>query len=120
MKRYLKYIAGATILLALVAALACNGDDGAPATTSGAEPTAAMMSATEPAMTATEPAMTATEPAMMATQSAEATAMPDPTDSVAGNYQGDSRLDAVKARGKSYLRQPQRRSWLRLSGRQRQ
>ena len=100
MKRYLKYIAGATILLALVAALACNGDDGAPATTSGAEPTAAMMSATEPAMTATEPAMTATEPAMMATQSAEATAMPDPTDSVAGNYQGDSRLDAVKARGK--------------------
>ena len=98
MKRYLKYLAGATILLALVAVLACNGEESAAPATGGAEPTAAM-TATEPAMTATEPAMAATEPAMAGTQPAEATAMPGPTDAVSGSNQDGSRLDAVKARG---------------------
>ena len=93
MNRYFKYIAGAALLVVVLAAFACNNEESAAPAPGGAEPTAAM--------TATEPTMTATEPAMAATEPAEATAMPGGGgEAVAGNNQGSSRLDAVKARGK--------------------
>ena len=86
MNRYFKYIAGAALLVVVLAAFACNNEESPAPAPGGAEPTAAM--------TATEPAMAATEPA-------EATAMPGGGgEAVAGNNQGSSRLDAVKARGK--------------------
>ena len=86
MNRYFKYIAGAALLVVVLAAFACNNEESPAPAPGGAEPTAAM--------TATEPAMAATEPA-------EATAMPGGGGkAVAGNNQGSSRLDAVKARGK--------------------
>ena len=86
MNRCFKYIAGAALLVVVLAAFACNNEESAAPAPGGAEPTAAM--------TATEPAMAATEPA-------EATAMPGGGgEAVAGNNQGSSRLDAVKARGK--------------------
>ena len=93
MNRYFKYIAGAALLVVVLAAFACNNEESAAPAPGGAEPTAAM--------TATEPTMTATEPAMAATEPAEATAMPGGGGkAVAGNNRGSSRLDAVKARGK--------------------
>ena len=86
MNRYFKYIAGAALLVVVLAAFACNNEESPAPAPGGAEPTAAM--------TATEPAMAATEPA-------EATAMPGGGgEAVAGDNQGSSRLDAVKARGK--------------------
>ena len=86
MNRCFKYIAGAALLVVVLAAFACNNEESAAPAPGGAEPTEAM--------TATEPAMAATEPA-------EATAMPGGGGkAVAGNNQGSSRLDAVKARGK--------------------
>ena len=86
MNRYFKYIAGAALLVVVLAAFACNNEESPAPAPGGAEPPAAM--------TATEPAMAATEPA-------EATAMPGGGgEAVAGNNQGSSRLDAVKARGK--------------------
>jgi len=80
MKRIIKYVAGATLMLALVVAMAC-GQEPPPAPTAPA--------ATEPTAAAVP-----TQPAQ------EATAAPTATDAVAGNNQGESRLDAVRARDK--------------------
>ena len=78
MKRYVKYLAGAAIILALVAAMACGQDPPpAPAAPAQTEPTAAAAP----------------------TQAMEATAAPTATEAVSGNNQGESRLDAVRARG---------------------
>ncbi len=80
MKRFIKYIAGATVMLALVAALACGQDEPpAPAAPAATEPTA-MAAPTEP-------------------MAMEATAAPTATEATAMDNQGDSRLDAVRARG---------------------
>ena len=78
MKRYVKYLAGAAIILALVAAMACGQDPPpAPAAPAQTEPTAAAAP----------------------TQAMEATAAPTAEEAVSGNNQGESRLDAVRARG---------------------
>ena len=85
MSRYMKYIAGAVVLVALVAALACRSEEPAP-TAAPAEPTAA---ATEPTAMPAEPTA-----AMM-----EATAAPVATEATAMDNQGDSRLATVRSRG---------------------
>ena len=88
MSRYMKYIAGAVVLVALVAALACRSEEpAATAVPAPAEPTAA--AATEPTAMAAEPTA-----AMM-----EATAAPGATEATAMDNQGDSRLATVRSRG---------------------
>ena len=78
MKSVSKYVAGLAIIIALVAALAC-GQEPPPAPATGAtEPTAAV----------------APTEAMQ-----EATAAPAATEATSMNNQGESRLDAVRARG---------------------
>ena len=114
MSRFTKYIAGAAILLALTAALACGQQDPAtptqPSDTGGAEPTAAAATDTPAAMQPTDamqqptdaPDATAPPAAMQPTTGAmEATVAPTPTDSdaVSRNNQGDSRLATVQSRG---------------------
>ena len=104
MNRHVKYIAGAVMIMILVAAMACQ-PEAAPV---GESPTAAttMSEATTPASTAVEATTAApttadaTTAAVTPTEPAEATAMPGPTDAVSGSNQDGSRLDAVKARGK--------------------
>ena len=88
MSRYMKYIAGAVVLVALVAALACRSEEpAATAVPAPAEPTAA--AATEPTAMPAEPTA-----AMM-----EATAAPVATEATAMDNQGDSRLATVRSRG---------------------
>ena len=78
MNRYVKYAAGAIIIIALVAALACGSEEPpAPAAPAATEPTAAAAP----------------------TQAMEATAAPTATEATSGNNQGESRLDAVRGRG---------------------
>ena len=81
MSRYMKYIAGAVVLVALVAALACRSEEPAPA---------------QPAAATTEPTAMPAEPtaAMM-----EATAAPTAAEATAMDNQGDSRLATVRSRG---------------------
>ena len=81
MSRYMKYIAGAVVLVALVAVLACRSEEPAPA---------------QPAAATTEPTAMPAEPtaAMM-----EATAAPTAAEATAMDNQGDSRLATVKSRG---------------------
>ena len=76
MKRTVKYLAGATLILALVAAMACGQEE-------------------PPAPAATEPTA-----AMAPTEVMEATAAPTATEATSMDNQGDSRLDAVRARDK--------------------
>ena len=76
MKRIIKYVAGATLLLALVAVMACGQEE--PAAPAASEPTAA------------------TAP----TQAMEATAAPAATEATSMNNQGESRLALVQSRGK--------------------
>ena len=80
MKRTIKYLAGSALILALVAAMACGRE----------EPPA------PPAPAATEP----TAAAAPTQQAMEATAAPTATDATSMDNQGDSRLDAVRARDK--------------------
>ena len=118
MSRFTKYIAGAAILLALTAALACGQQDAAtPAQPSdaGAAPTAAT-TPTEPTAAAAQPTDAMQQPAatdapaamqqpttpaqQQPTQPAvEATAAPTATESVSRNNQDGSRLDIVQSRG---------------------
>ena len=78
MKRYVKYLAGAAVILALVAVMACGSEEPpAPAAPAQTEPTAAAAP----------------------TQAMEATAAPTADEATSGNNQGESRLDAVRARG---------------------
>ena len=79
MKRTIKYLAGSALILALVAAMACGRE----------EPPA------PPAPAATEPTA-----AMAPTQAMEATAAPTTDEATSMDNQGDSRLDAVRARDK--------------------
>ena len=81
MSRYMKYIAGAVVLVALVAVLACRSEEPAPA---------------QPAAATTEPTAMPAEPtaAMM-----EATAAPTAAEATAMDNQGDSRLATVRSRG---------------------
>ena len=76
MKRTVKYLAGAAVILALVAAMACGQEE-------------------PPAPAATEPTA-----AMAPTEVMEATAAPTATETTSMDNQGDSRLDAVRARDK--------------------
>ncbi len=80
MNRYLKYMAGAVLLVIALAAMACQQDAEPPAQSTA--PTAAITAPTEPA------AMTA-----------EATAMPADSESTSMTNQGDSRLASVMSRG---------------------
>ena len=111
MSRFTKYIAGAAILLALAAALACGNQDtttpAQPGDTGGTQPTAM---ATEPTAMAQEPTAMAMEPTAMAQEptamameptamAMEATAAPTATESTAMTSQGDSRLATVQSRG---------------------
>ena len=98
MRRYLKYIAGGALLLALTVGIACDNQDSAtPETTA---PTAAV-TATEPAPVATVPA--GTEPTAAAvvatTEPAEATAIPGGSEATSATNQGTSRLATVQDRG---------------------
>ena len=98
MRRYLKYIAGGALLLALTVGIACDNQDNAtPETTA---PTAAV-TATEPAAVATVPA--GTEPTAAAvvatTEPAEATAIPGGSEATSATNQGTSRLATVQDRG---------------------
>ena len=98
MRRYLKYIAGGALLLALTVGIACDNQDSAtPETTA---PTAAV-TATEPAAVATVPA--GTEPTAAAvvatTEPAEATAIPGGSEATSATNQGTSRLATVQDRG---------------------
>ena len=98
MRRYLKYIAGGALLLALTVGIACDNQDSAtPETTA---PTAAV-TATEPAVVATVPA--GTEPTAAAvvatTEPAEATAIPGGSEATSATNQGTSRLATVQDRG---------------------
>ena len=98
MRRYLKYIAGGALLLALTVGIACdNQDSGTPETTA---PTAAL-TATEPAAVAT--VSVGTEPTAAAvvatTEPAEATAIPGGSEATSATNQGTSRLATVQDRG---------------------
>ena len=98
MRRYLKYIAGGALLLALTVGIACDNQDSAtPETTA---PTAAV-TATEPAAVATVPA--GTEPTaatvVATTEPAEATAIPGGSEATSATNQGTSRLATVQDRG---------------------
>ena len=98
MRRYLKYIAGGALLLALTVGIACDNQDSAtPETTA---PTAAV-TATEPAAVATVPA--GTEPTAAAvvatTEPAEAAAIPGGSEATSATNQGTSRLATVQDRG---------------------
>ena len=98
MRRYLKYIAGGALLLALTVGIACDNQDNAtPETTA---PTAAV-TATEPAAVATVPV--GTEPTAAAvvatTEPAEATAIPGGSEATSATNQGTSRLATVQDRG---------------------
>ena len=98
MRRYLKYIAGGALLLALTVGIACDNQDNAtPETTA---PTAAV-TATEPAAVATVPAGTEpTAAAVVATpEPAEATAIPGGSEATSATNQGTSRLATVQDRG---------------------
>ena len=122
----MKYIAGAVVLVALVAALACGNQDPTPApaqsqpTAAAADPTAmteptAMAEPTTAAMTEpttaamAEPTTAAmTEPTAMAEPTATTAAAVRPTEAVAAttaseatatNNQGESRLSTVQDRG---------------------
>ena len=102
MKRFVKYIAGAAILLVVLAALACTSEDAAttdPSSSTG--PTAAATGATQMVEATATGASGGTEPAMTATQPAEATAMPggDGGEATSATNQGDSRLAVVLNRG---------------------
>ena len=76
MKQIIKYVAGATLLLALVAVMACGQEE--PAAPAASEPTAAAAP----------------------TQAMEATAAPAATEATSMNNQGESRLALVQSRGK--------------------
>ena len=76
MKRIIKYIAGATVILALVAAMACGQEE--PPAPAVSEPTAAAAP----------------------TQAMEATAALAATEATSMNNQGESRLALVQSRGK--------------------
>ena len=79
MKRIIKYIVGAAVILALVAALACGQEEPpAPVAPAQTEPTAAMA-----------------EPI----QATEATAAPAAEEATSMSNQGESRLDLVRSRG---------------------
>ena len=98
MRRYLKYIAGGALLLALTVGIACDNQDNAtPETTA---PTAAV-TATEPAAVAT--VSVGTEPTAAAvvatTEPAEATAIPGGSEATSATNQGTSRLATVQDRG---------------------
>ena len=98
MRRYLKYIAGGALLLALTVDIACDNQDNAtPETTA---PTAAL-TATEPAAVAT--VSVGTEPTAAAvvatTEPAEATAIPGGSEATSATNQGTSRLATVQDRG---------------------
>ena len=98
MRRYLKYIAGGALLLALTVGIACDNQDNAtPETTA---PTAAV-TATEPSAVATVPV--GTEPTAAAvvatTEPAEATAIPGGSEATSATNQGTSRLATVQDRG---------------------
>ena len=81
MKRITKYIGGAAVILALLAVMACGQEEPpAPAAPAQTEPTAAMTTPTEAPM--------------------EATAAPTATEATSMENQGESRLDAVRARDK--------------------
>ncbi len=103
MTKYFKYIAGMTMLAAMVALLACGQETPAPAApaTGGTQPTAAAMPATEapPAPAATAPAGGAAAPsaptAMPAATPTEAMSAPQPTEAV----QAGNRLQTVRDRG---------------------
>ena len=128
MSRFIKYIAGAAVLAALVAALACGNQDPTPApaqseptaamaepTTAMAEPTAAMADPTtamteptamaEPTAAMADPTTAMADPtaAMAPTTAAvpptEAMAAPTATEATSTNNQGDSRLAMVQNRG---------------------
>ena len=104
MNRHVKYIAGAVMIMILVAAMACQ-PEAAPV---GESPTAAttMSEATTPASTAVEATTAApttadaTTAAVTPTEPAEATASPIPTEAVSADNQGDSRLATVQRRGR--------------------
>ncbi len=89
MKPIIKYAAGLAIMLAFAAALAC-GDDEPPAPAAGTDPAAAA-TPTE-AMQGSTDAPAATE-AMQ-----ESTDAPAATEATSMNNQGESRLDAIRAR----------------------
>ena len=98
MRRYLKYIAGGALLLALTVGIACDNQDNAtPETTA---PTAAV-TATEPAAVAT--VSVGTEPTAAAvvatTEPAESTAVPGGSEATSATNQGTSRLATVQDRG---------------------
>ncbi len=80
MKRTITYLTGTALIIALVAAMACGQE----------EPPA------PPAPAATEP----TAAAAPTQQAMEATAAPTATEATSMDNQGDSRLDAVRARDK--------------------
>ena len=103
MNRYLKYVAGAAILLVVLAALACTSEDAAITDPSGStEPTAAATEATQIVDATATGASGGTEPsgsATAATQAGEATAIPGGSEATSATNQGDSRLAVVQDRG---------------------
>lgn len=114
MNRYIKYIAGAALLLALTAALACGQDEPAPAppAATGAEPTTAATQPPEttgtqpttaaatqpPETTGTQPATAVPQPPPAAAEATAAPVAPTAVESTAVGAQ-EGRLAAVRARG---------------------
>ena len=107
MKRYIRYIAGAVMLAAMVALLACGEEEtAAPATapaTGGSQPAAATQAAAEPAATAApsggaSSAAPSSPTAMPAEPTAEAMAPTDTPEAVP--MQAGNRLQTVLDRGK--------------------
>ncbi len=95
MRRYLKYIAGGALLLALTVGIACDNQDSAtPETTA---PTATEPAAVAPAAAGTEPTAAAV---VATTEPAEATAIPGGSEATSATNQGTSRLATVQDRGK--------------------
>ena len=103
MNRYLKYVAGAAILLVALAALACTPEDAATTDPSGStEPTAAATEAAQVVEATATGASGGTEPsgsATAATQGGEATAIPGDSEATSATNQGDRRLAIVQDRG---------------------
>ena len=98
MNRFVKYLAGAAILLVAVAALACTSED--PATTDPSGTTEPTVAATGDTQMVEATATGAAGGTMAATQPTEATAMPGGGgEATSANNQGDSRLAIVQDRG---------------------